>query len=508
VNRPVLDHLSRSDYSPARWHELNDGQPAVLHYWYRQSPAYLEGFDYFRNPWENPPPTISGMVGIRLDTRGRLLSFYAVPPQVDPGEATPGNQNLSKGDNTPSVTTPLQNQETGGPSQQTADSVFAPLFESAGLDLGKFKPTTSQWAPLYMNDVRAAWEGVYPEQSAIPIRVEAASYRGKPVYFEIVSPWDRPLRQAPSGFAGQFSALFTLLISVFVLVLVGSVLLAIRNIRLGRGDTKGAIRLGIFVFIFTLLARLFAAHHVPTVGEFGILLNGLQDATFAGAFLYVVYLALEPFVRKRWPHRIISWSRLLAGHFRDPMVGRDILIGAAFGVGTAVWQLSFNLTRERLGDSTLRPGWEPGAENLGMSGFVTALANQISTPLLNTFQLLFLILLLVLIFRRDWLGFIVGWLVFLSALALLWGGAPAHWINAGVTAGLITFALYRFGLLAALFSIFYLHIYVNFPVTANLTAWYASGFVIELLLVVTIAIYAFYTSLAGQSVFNRKLLED
>ena len=508
VNPPFLEHMDRTGYPPERWHELNDGQPAVLHYWYRQSPAYFEGFDYFRDQWDNPPPTISGMIGLKLDTRGRLVSFYAVPPQIDPFAATTASQSPSKVDTKSPVTTPVENEKPGGTNGQTTGSVFAPLFESAGLDPEKFKPTESQWAPLYMNDERLAWDGVYPDQPSIPIRVEAASYRGKPVHFEIVSPWDSPLRQAPPGFAGKFSALFILLISVFVVVLVGSVLLAIRNIRLGRGDTKGALRLGIFVFSFTLLTRLFAAHHVPTLGEFSTLLNGLQDAFFAGGFLYVVYLALEPFVRKRWPHRIISWSRLLAGHFRDPMVGRDILIGAAFGIGVAVWQLSFNLTRERLGDPTLRPGWEPGAENLGMRGFITGFANQISTPLLNTFELLFLVLLLALIFRRDWLGFILGWLAFLSALALLWGGAPADWINAAVSAGLITFALYRFGLLAAMFAIFYIHVYVNFPITLNVTAWYASGFLVELLIVVAIAIYAFYTSLAGQSVFSRKLLED
>jgi hypothetical protein len=38
--------------------------------------------------------------------------------------------------------------------------------------------------------------------------------------------------------------------------------------------------------------------------------------------------ALEPYLRRRWPERIISWNRLLAGEFRDPLVGRDILIGS------------------------------------------------------------------------------------------------------------------------------------------------------------------------------------
>ena len=36
-------------------------------------------------------------------------------------------------------------------------------------------------------------------------------------------------------------------------------------------------------------------------------------------------------VRRRWPERIVSWTRLLAGRIQDPMVGRDILIGIAAG---------------------------------------------------------------------------------------------------------------------------------------------------------------------------------
>ena len=43
------------------------------------------------------------------------------------------------------------------------------------------------------------------------------------------------------------------------------------------------------------------------------------------------YLALEPFVRRRWPEAMISWTRLLGGRFADPLVARDILIGCAAG---------------------------------------------------------------------------------------------------------------------------------------------------------------------------------
>ena len=49
-----------------------------------------------------------------------------------------------------------------------------------------------------------------------------------------------------------------------------------------------------------------------------------------GVMLWVVYIALEPYVRKFWPDSLLGWSRLLAGHIRDPRVGRDVLIGTDF----------------------------------------------------------------------------------------------------------------------------------------------------------------------------------
>ena len=36
-------------------------------------------------------------------------------------------------------------------------------------------------------------------------------------------------------------------------------------------------------------------------------------------------------MRRRWPATLVSWSRLLAGGFRDPLVGRDVLFGCLLG---------------------------------------------------------------------------------------------------------------------------------------------------------------------------------
>lgn len=53
------------------------------------------------------------------------------------------------------------------------------------------------------------------------------------------------------------------------------------------------------------------------------------------AALWFAYLALEPEVRARWPHSIVTWNRVLAGRWWDAQVGSHVLIGAA--VGSGLW---------------------------------------------------------------------------------------------------------------------------------------------------------------------------
>jgi len=48
--------------------------------------------------------------------------------------------------------------------------------------------------------------------------------------------------------------------------------------------------------------------------------------------MYLVYLAIEPFVRRSWPRMLVGWSRVLAGRFPDPVIGRDLLIGVVCGL--------------------------------------------------------------------------------------------------------------------------------------------------------------------------------
>jgi len=55
---------------------------------------------------------------------------------------------------------------------------------------------------------------------------------------------------------------------------------------------------------------------------------------------------------------------------------------------------------------------------------------------------------------------------------------------------------------------FFAHLWVFYPITTELRAWYAIDFVIAGVICVALAAYACYTSMAGQKIFGGKLLED
>ena len=93
------------------------------------------------------------------------------------------------------------------------------------------------------------------------MRIEAAAYRGKPDYFELIGPWTRPERQQPDRFTAGISAFLVGFIVVLLSMIVVGTLLARRNLRLGRSDETAP-----FVWRFSFLGLeamvwLFGAHH-------------------------------------------------------------------------------------------------------------------------------------------------------------------------------------------------------------------------------------------------------
>jgi serine/threonine-protein kinase len=473
-----FDYLT--DKSVNRWSQFTRSQPASIRFWYRESPRYLGITGLANAGWvspDDPPQDVSGMVNVELDPLGRLLSFTAVPPQVD--------------------------QSSGAlpPPEWTA------LFAAAGLDPARFTPTEPKWTPLAFGDARAAWTGAYPEQPEIPLRIEAAANRGKPVYFQLLEPWNKPGRmQANQSDKPPRAILFGF--CLFLAILLGAVLLARYNIRQGRGDRRGAFRLAFFVFAVSMLNWLFGASHVPTFGEVGrFLFLAVSQALLWAGILWLLYIALEPYVRRRWPDTIISWSRLLSGGLRDPLVGRDVLVGILFGIGLTLLDQLGDLVRLWRGAA---PAWGArfdawlGGRYLIATGFLSGLIGAI----VFTLSVFFLIFLLRVVTRRQWLAasiFVLFWVV----LNGLGSRSPIiAVVFAGLTFAAVVIILLRFGLVALACSIFVGFLFPLVPITTDFSAWYASTTLFTLLAVLALAVYAFHTSLGGQKVFKGKFLEE
>ena len=522
---------------------LKFAQPALIRYWYRQSPGVLFPFSEQLVTSSDPPRNVPGMVLLRLDTDGKLNHFEAAPEQVSSSAGAVSNsagaasssefrvsgseplpsarplnpsgletRNLKLGTGASELETRNSKLETASPDLKLETDLWSALFGAAGLDITKFQPTESLWTPPHAYDARQAWTGFYPSLPNLPIRVEAAAFHNRPVYFTIVSPWNKPVseRADPRSLGEKIGV--WILFAIFFGILVVGALLALRNLRLGRGDRRGAFRLALFVFLSRILVWIFSTHHVADNGELLLLVTGIQSALFWSCFVGVMYLALEPYLRRRWPEKIISWNRLLVGDFRDPLVGRDILVGLTIGAFCLLLLYLRVVLPYWIASFRTMPDFTDGFE-FGMAGaraFLTMFINQVTASMIQTFMVVFLLLFLTLLFRKEWLGVTVGALIW---IAFFFAGeiSYTHWIGlVCVALAVIAFVLCaeNFGPVALMSALMVFHLWVFYPITTDLSAWYASSFVLCTLILLALAVYAFYTSLGGQRVFKGRLLQE
>ena len=477
-----LGYASENETDPDRWEKIRSGQPAMVYFWHRTSPRYLEPLQYETVLPDDPPNEVAGMTEIILDTRGRLLEFEAVPPQIVVKTA----------------------------QRDAVD--WATLFGEAGLDIRNYRQTESNWTPPVYADSIFSWEGAHVDHSEIPVRIEAAAYQGKAVYFQVVAPWDKPVRQEESFSTASIRAAGVILILGFLSLVIASVFLARNNLRHGRSDTKGAFKITVFVFLVSLAASLIIAAHIPDLfKEIMILFKITGTSLFYAALIGLLYLALEPAARRRWASLIISWNRLLAGDWRDPLVGRDILIGGMLGVAhTGIIYLQ-TLSSQLVGLPMIPT---LGTEISYIESLKHLFANSLMTSvggLFSAFGTLLLLILLVTIFRKQWLATVVFWTLLFLVLGLAFASRSGHllaWLFPALIAAVVVVCISRFGLLAMVsFQVFFELSFHN-ALTANPSSWYFGNTIFAAFIIVGLAIYGFYTSLAGQKIFEANFLKD
>jgi hypothetical protein len=353
---------------------------------------------------------------------------------------------------------------------------------------------------------------VLPDVPNVPMRIEAAAWQGKPVSWRLVVLSS----EGPANFIAASLASPTIAfsnpraIALFILVIVGAALFARRNLRMGRGDRRGAMRLGCFIFILLGIEFVFREH-------FGSILIFLV-APILG---WLMYIAFEPFVRRHWPGMLVGWSRLIAGSYRDTLVGRDLLAGCASGVVVALLPYLAMVLSSLCGapQASPRPSNPIGSIDTlyffsSSRAIIAGIASVMYVCISYALAIGFLLFLLRTLFRSTWAAAILCILAYVAVMFPK-GNTPLTyhllltWLMPLVLAMVIDlFMILRFGLLALIAEKFFCNLLDLFPITTQTSAWYFGIGLAGLAVFLMLALYAFQTSLGGQPMFGRASLED
>ena len=213
-------------------------------------------------------------------------------------------------------------------------------------------------------------------------------------------------------------------------------------------------------------------------------------------------------MRRHWPTTLVSWSRLLAGGFRDPLVGRDVLAGCLWGAFVADLERLMWFVPSWLGQPPPQPISGPDWQLLGVRTTIASTSGSLFFGLFVPLATLFFLFVLRALLRKEWAASI-SWVLFLAVfLSLGSDSIPAALVVNLIVQGVTVILLRSLGLLWLVAAIVFNGFLTTFPLTTQASAWYAGISLAGILLMAAIAFYAFYTSLGGRPVFGRALLDE
>jgi serine/threonine-protein kinase len=452
----------------ARWRNPSAGQPPLVHYWYRESPMPLAAVYQFSAvvDADDPPFRRSGMLRLETDPDGKLMALDAVPPQVEE----------------PAPPAPLFD--------------WNKLFQAAGLDVTKFQTAEATWTPLANWDTRAAWSGTEPASGA-KLRIEAAAWRGRPVFFRIIGPWTVADRMPKTG--NNSDNALPLLVIMLVAVVVACVF-GWYNFRAGKADRQGATRLALIFFVSQTSYSLLVMHHTATMNEVAGFWTIVGTAMANAILNFVFYVALEPWVRRKWPRTIVSWTRFCSKGVSDPLVGRDLLYGIGFGallnLGTAAAVALHGHSRQPV--FPLLNALE------GVRSEVAGVIVSVPAAIFTALLFFFMLFLLRLVLRKDWIAGAVFVLIITLATTISSTTPSVDYPLNALGMAVFAFALLRFGLLAAIITSTTLQI-LALGWLLDFSAWYGGMAVLPFVLIALLLVYGFRVSLAGRTLFKQEL---
>jgi serine/threonine-protein kinase len=462
ANEDFVTHFEEHPAGPKNWKALFAAESPVR-YFYRQSPRYLVAPPDGDVWWNRPPMNLPGMLSVELDSAGRLRAFSAIAPRYDDANSVP--------------------------------KVFEPepLFREAGLDVSNFHETQPAFAPALAFDARRAWSGPYPGLPGTQVTIEAATYRGSLTCFVMRWPWTKPpvTVEEPGKLRDVAFRVFE---TAFLAVgLFCGFFFARLNLRAGRGDRAGAWRLAFVVFLLGLVRILTTTHFVPLFDDVDFLFVNAGLDVLLCAILWVFYIALEPAVRARWPHSMITWNRLLAGQFGDPRLGSHILVGVVMGVAM---RYLFEWRHHWLVSRGANPAWPELDILLGPRSILADDSGLLFRGILFGSVMFFLLCGLRALLRRDWIAALVA-----ALLVMLTEGDLQTSTHLAIDVPLyvaiffiLGWLLLRMGLVPAILTLFTVNIMGRIPAISQFTAWYNPVALVEIATIGSIALYGFWRS--------------
>jgi serine/threonine-protein kinase len=477
-------YLDRTDTSRDRWNRLRDTRGPSVVYWYRSSPRAITPLSATARPaLHDPPMTISGQAGVILDTRGRLIELHGVPAQFE---------------------------DTPAPSAPTD---WKRLFDASQLDMSRFTAAAPAWTPRTYADTRVAWTGTVPEHPGLTLRVDAASYRGRPVFFALTGPWTQPSRMQErqqsraEAVLGAFGSL------VLAAIFVGAGLLAARNAKRHRADWRGARLSATVALALSCAARLLRMTHTadPAVEMNRIFQVAVQPALFDGVIFWSVYMAVEPAVRRFWPDVLKGWSRVVAGRVRDARVGRDLLYGAVVAMALSCVGVLHDVLPPLFGYPQPYPTVGSATQWLGTRAMLAEFAWVTRNALSASALVLFIMALLRMLLRSRAAAAVTTIVVVLLIDASQTVGSSTWLLDmvfATLLVSTIVAAVVTLGWVGtfAMFSVY--NVMMNTPLTSSFGAWYGRPSAWAMIYAVAVAATGFWLSRGGAPLFGRALLDE
>jgi eukaryotic-like serine/threonine-protein kinase len=256
--------------------------------------------------------------------------------------------------------------------------------------------------------------------------------------------------------------------------------------------------------VVSVLAWLFHADHAfDMFQELEMTFRDVGVVLLFCAVTWMLYLAIEPYVRRRWPHTLISWTRLLSGRVQDPLVGRDALIGVAAGAVMAVAVALFRRLPAALGGPALAPAAYGLDLFLGPREIVADMLLAQMNSALTALSLLLLIMVGRIVLRRQTLA--IGGALFVLCLFESLASPLPLWIVLPLDMAILlipTLVLVRFGLLAAMVNFYVTNRLITYPLTEDLSSWTAGPTLFLGLFLLGFALWAARAALAGRPLFR------